>query len=196
MRQILACAAMLSFVFLAWSAQPAQPVQPAKKQSPASGKRTSEKKTVSATKAPTKTTTRTGTSSPHKTASTPAHKTGTTTAHKTGITTRKTGTLARKEVKKGPAAPRAAAWRSRQLAPTPERYREIQDALAAKGYLKSEEADGTWGQSSMDALKRFQADQKIESTGKINSLSLIALGLGPKHESAAAKPPAPAPERP
>lgn len=180
MRQILACGAMLSFVFLAWSAQPAQPVQPAKKQSPASGKQQPATKTVRASKAPAKTTTAGTGTSPHKTAT----------------TTRKTGTLARKAVKKGPVAPRAAAWRSRQLAPTPQRYREIQDALAAKGYLRAEEANGAWGQSSMDALKRFQADQKIESTGKINSLSLIALGLGPKHESAAAKPPAPAPERP
>ncbi len=188
MRQILACGAMFSFVFLPWSAQPAQPVQPTKKQSPPPGKRTPARKTVSASKAPAKTTTaRTGTS---------PHQAATTTAHKTGATTRKTGPLAHKVVKKGPVAPRAAAWRSRQLAPTPQRYREIQDALAAKGYLKAEDANGNWGQSSLDALKRFQADQKIESTGKINSLSLIALGLGPKHESAAAKPPAPTPERP
>jgi peptidoglycan hydrolase-like protein with peptidoglycan-binding domain len=79
------------------------------------------------------------------------------------------------------------------MAPTPERYREIQQALAAKGYLNPEEANGTWNPSSADALKRFQAEQKIESTGKINSLSLIALGLGPKHE-AAVKPPAPLPQ--
>ena len=40
--------------------------------------------------------------------------------------------------------------------------------------------------------------QNLDSTGKINSLSLIALGLGPKHETAAPKPPAespPAPEK-
>jgi hypothetical protein len=81
-------------------------------------------------------------------------------------------------------------WRNRQLAPTPARYREIQEALAAKGYLKPEEATGSWSQSSVDALKNFQADQKLESNGKINSLSLIALGLGPKRE-AVVKPPAP-----
>ncbi len=37
----------------------------------------------------------------------------------------------------------------------------------------------------MEALKRFQAAQNLEVTGKINSLSLIALGLGPKREAAA-----------
>jgi len=44
------------------------------------------------------------------------------------------------------------------------------------------------------ALKRFQDEQKIDGAGKINSLSLIALGLGPKRENlATAKPPAPPP---
>jgi hypothetical protein len=100
-------------------------------------------------------------------------------------------TTARKGGKKSPAT----SWRNRQTAPTAERYREIQQALVAKGYLKPEEASGTWNQTSVDALKRFQSEQNIESTGKINSLSLIALGLGPKHETAAAKPPA-APQPP
>src|SRR5262249_37188303 len=84
----------------------------------------------------------------------------------------------------------AVTWRNRQLAPTPERYKEIQSALAAKGYMKPEDATGTWNQDSIDALKRFQQDQKLDPNGKINSLSLIALGLGPKHEATAAPPPA------
>lgn len=46
-----------------------------------------------------------------------------------------------------------------------------------------EEANGAWGLSSTDALKRFQAEQTLETTGRIDSLSLIALGLGPKHDS-------------
>ena len=58
----------------------------------------------------------------------------------------------------------------------------------AKGYLGADEATGGWNQNSVDALKRFQADQKIEASGKINSLSLIALGLGPKRDTASAKP--------
>jgi hypothetical protein len=32
----------------------------------------------------------------------------------------------------------------------------------------------------MAALKRFQEEQKLEATGKLDSLSLIRLGLGPK----------------
>jgi len=75
-------------------------------------------------------------------------------------------------------------WRNRQLAPTPARYKEIQSALVSKGYLQPEDAHGSWNQASIDALKKFQRGQNLESTGKINSLSLIALGLGPKHETA------------
>jgi Putative peptidoglycan binding domain len=74
------------------------------------------------------------------------------------------------------------AWRNRQSAPTADRYKEIQDALVARGYLSLADANGTWGTSSTEALKKFQAEQTLGSTGKINSLSLIALGLGPKYD--------------
>jgi peptidoglycan hydrolase-like protein with peptidoglycan-binding domain len=83
-----------------------------------------------------------------------------------------------KKVKK-PAQPS----RKGQLIPAPDRYREIQEALAAKGYLPAEQASGQWNDTSAVALKRFQADQNLDATGKVNSLSLIALGLGPKHDA-------------
>jgi hypothetical protein len=102
--------------------------------------------------------------------------------------------------RKGKRSAPKTTWRNRQMAPSPERYKEIQDALVAKGYLQPGSATGSWGGDSVDALKRFQADQKIDASGKINSLSLIALGLGPKHDSAATvKPPAapnPQPDQP
>jgi len=96
--------------------------------------------------------------------------------------------------KKTPAR-RGVTWRNRQMSPTADRYREIQGALAAKGFLQPQDATGTWNQASSDALKKFQADQNLESSGKINSLSLIALGLGPRRDAAvsAAKAPAPPP---
>ena len=81
------------------------------------------------------------------------------------------------------------SWRNRQMAPSPERYKEIQEALVSKGYLKPEDASGKWDDTSAEAMKRFQTDQNLDSTGKINSLSLIALGLGPKHDTAAAPKP-------
>jgi peptidoglycan hydrolase-like protein with peptidoglycan-binding domain len=68
-----------------------------------------------------------------------------------------------------------------QMQPTPDRYKEIQGALANKGYFAGE-ADGTWGPSSAEALKRFQHDQNLNEDGKIDSLSLIALGLGPSRK--------------
>jgi putative peptidoglycan binding protein len=73
--------------------------------------------------------------------------------------------------------------RSSQQAPTTDRYKEIQRALATKGYLQGE-PKGEWGADSVDALKRFQADQNLTPDGKLNSLSLIAMGLGPKRMTA------------
>ena len=70
----------------------------------------------------------------------------------------------------------------RQQPPTTERYSEIQKSLVEKGYFKGEPT-GVWGAESVDALKRFQTDNKLTPDGKIGARSLIGLGLGPKHES-------------
>jgi hypothetical protein len=74
---------------------------------------------------------------------------------------------------------------SYQQHPDPERYRQIQEALTERGYFKGE-VNGQWGDDSVDALKRFQADQKLDNDGKINALTLIGLGLGPKHDGSTA----------
>ena len=83
----------------------------------------------------------------------------------------------------------------RQLRPTPERYAEIQSALAKAGYYEGS-PNGVWGDSSVEALRRFQEDNGQEPTGKLDSLSLIKLGLGPNYdrESASATAGAAAPE--
>lgn len=86
-----------------------------------------------------------------------------------------------------------------QQAPTRERYAEIQQALIAHGYLNSP-ATGVWGPESVEALRRFQQDHSLEPSGKLNALTLIALGLGPNRASHL-RPPArgsepQAPERP
>ena len=77
-----------------------------------------------------------------------------------------------------------ASWRNTQRLPTPERYKEIQQALVSKGYLASPKPSGVWDSSSVEALKKFQVDQNLEPSGKLDSLSLIALGLGPKRDQA------------
>ncbi len=117
------------------------------------------------------------TSSSAKKKVTPSGKKRPSAARKTGA--KKKGTTA--------AASSRQSWRNRQLQPTEQRYKEIQAALLSKGYLHGE-PQGTWNQESVEALRRFQQDQKLEPTGKIDSLSLIALGLGPKHETAKAMP--------
>ena len=81
----------------------------------------------------------------------------------------------------------AVVRRAAQQQPTVERYKEIQQALADKGYFHGP-VDGVWGADSTDALKRFQREQNIEDDGKIGSLSLIALGLGPQRSAATASP--------
>ncbi len=75
---------------------------------------------------------------------------------------------------------RRARRRTYQLHPTAARYKQIQQALADKGYYHGE-IDGAWGPHSVSALQRFQTAQGIENEGKITALALIGLGLGPKH---------------
>jgi hypothetical protein len=88
-------------------------------------------------------------------------------------------------VRKAPVYPRYYA----QQQPAPERYKEIQQALVDKGYF-SGSPDGVWGATSTDALKRFQHDQNLNEDGKLDSLSIIALGLGPKRAATNVEQPA------
>ena len=71
--------------------------------------------------------------------------------------------------------------------PEPERLKEIQKALAAKGYFKGEPT-GEWNADSVAALKQFQTERNLTADGKITALSLIGLGLGPKHAGSAPPP--------
>ena len=200
MRTILCCAGIAALAALGWSADD---TTPAKKTT--SPQKTVAKSPASATRkkaAPSKTNVSKGATASRTTASrtTASHAGATKAGSKTTAShpaTTKAGskTTASRRGKKGPPG-KSVTWRNRQVAPTSQRYKEIQDALAAKGYLNPEDASGTWNQASMDALKKFQAGQNLDSTGKINSLSLIALGLGPRRETAAPKPPAESPPAP
>jgi peptidoglycan hydrolase-like protein with peptidoglycan-binding domain len=114
--------------------------------------------------------------------SAPATVTAKTTAAKTTTRSR----TATSKTSKGKKTARQASA-PRQLAPTKERYQQIQQALASKGYF-SGEPNGIWGSDSTESLKRFQAEQNLTPDGKLTSLSLIALGLGPKRLSAQSPP--------
>lgn len=80
---------------------------------------------------------------------------------------------------------RKSAGPSYQQHPDPERYTEIQKALADRGYFHGT-PNGEWKDDSADALKRFQADQKLPDDGKISALTLTGLGLGPHHDGSTA----------
>lgn len=87
--------------------------------------------------------------------------------------------------RKGTVASRRAVSPKRmtQQQPAEDRIREIQQALTEKGY--NVDVNGVWGPESTEALKKFQEDQNINNMsgrGKLDSLTLIALGLGPKRE--------------
>jgi len=123
----------------------------------------------------------------------PAAKIGASAAKKpaTGTTASTRPRQVSANAKKGSSSRRPAQHRvTRQTQPMPERYKEIQEALATKGYLEGAGPTGVWDDSSVSALKKFQQDQNLEPSGKIDSLSLIALGLGPKREQPPAPPPA------
>ena len=126
---------------------------------------------------------------------TPAGKTTAKPASATAKKTSSTKKASSGKRGKSRSASRRAPRRPSQSAPTPDRYREIQQALADRGHY-SGPVNGAWGPESVEALKRFQAEQKLTVDGKLNSLSLIALGLGPKRDPAgpiAATAPAPQP---
>lgn len=132
-------------------------------------------------KAPSKAAAKNSTTKSVKPKSATANKPPASSATKKGpAPAAKKSTVARK---KSSRRTPVRSYRAVQQAPTPERYKEIQQALADKGYLQHAPT-GEWGAESADALKRFQQDRNLQPTGKLDSLSLIALGLGPKHEGA------------
>jgi len=86
----------------------------------------------------------------------------------------------KKPARKPPAKKRATKPPARrgQQRPTPERYREIEEALAARGYF-SNQPSGQWNAGAVEALRNFQANHNLAPTGRLDALSLILLGLGP-----------------
>lgn len=72
----------------------------------------------------------------------------------------------------------AASARTRmQMAPTSDRIKEIQSALAKAGVYQGEPT-GKWDDSTTEAMKRFQVSNGLQPTGKLGALSLQKLGLG------------------
>jgi peptidoglycan hydrolase-like protein with peptidoglycan-binding domain len=74
----------------------------------------------------------------------------------------------------------------KQLQPTPERYREIQQALIDRGFLDGAPT-GKWDEKTIEAWKRFEESVNLPMDGKIDSKALIALGLAPDRQASLAK---------
>lgn len=107
---------------------------------------------------------------------------GRTTASK--ATSRKTTTGRR-----GKTTKRASSRREKgQKAPTAERVSEIQTALAKDGSF-SGTPNGKWDDSSVSAMKRFQAGHGLNPSGKLDAKTLQQLGLG--SQTAGIAPPTP-----
>ena len=112
----------------------------------------------------------------------PAAKSTKKTVVKKSSAGKKSSSTKSASTKKKASKKTVASWRNTQRTPTPERYKEIQQALASKGYLEPAASSGVWDTPSVTALKKFQQDQNLEPSGKLDSLSLIALGLGPRRD--------------
>jgi peptidoglycan hydrolase-like protein with peptidoglycan-binding domain len=79
-----------------------------------------------------------------------------------------------------------------QTAPTPDRIRDIQQALTKAGSYKGEPT-GKLDAATLDALKNFQTTQNLPPTGKLDARTLEKLGLGSETAGSAAPKAAAAP---
>lgn len=95
-----------------------------------------------------------------------------------------TKTPSKKTAPKKKSARRAST--PKQMQPTPERYREIQQALIDRGFLDGEPS-GKWDEKSVEAWKRLQKSEALPVDGKLDSKGLMALGLAPNRQVASAK---------
>jgi peptidoglycan hydrolase-like protein with peptidoglycan-binding domain len=72
-----------------------------------------------------------------------------------------------------------------QKAPAPERISEIQQALAKDGSFNGK-PNGKWDDSTVEAMKKFQAGHGLNPSGKLDAVTLQKLGLGSQTAGVAA----------
>jgi hypothetical protein len=114
------------------------------------------------------------------------------TAGSTSSSARSTTTAKKKAVSKKHHSKREPT----QKAPTPARITEIQTALERRGYYQSD-PNGKWDSNTVVAMQKFQSENGLESSGKINALTLQKLGLGSSIAGVSApKPVQPQPNKP
>jgi peptidoglycan hydrolase-like protein with peptidoglycan-binding domain len=117
-----------------------------------------------------------------------AQSTATAPAHKaTSTAATKSPTSAPKKPGKGHSKTKKVKG---QQAPTADRISEIQEALASKGAFAGTPT-GKWDDSTVDAMKKFQASHGLNATGKLDAPTLQKLGLGSQTAGLAAPTPPP-----
>jgi peptidoglycan hydrolase-like protein with peptidoglycan-binding domain len=87
---------------------------------------------------------------------------------------------------RGKKASKHSSRRERgQKAPAPERISEIQQALAKDGSF-SGSPNGKWDDSTVEAMRKFQAGHGLNPSGKLDAATLQKLGLGSQTAGVAA----------
>ncbi|HMD43832.1 MAG TPA: peptidoglycan-binding domain-containing protein [Candidatus Acidoferrum sp.] len=109
-------------------------------------------------------------------------------------TGRKSSTTKAASSKSGKSTGKKSTGRTRrvkgQAAPTPERINEIQEALAKRGMFTGEPT-GKWDDSTVDAMRKFQTENHLNPTGKLDAPTLQKLGFGSETAGVAAPTPPP-----
>ena len=77
-----------------------------------------------------------------------------------------------------------------QAAPTTDRISEIQEALAKQGSFDGTPT-GKWDDSTVEGMRKFQAANHLNPTGKLDAPTLQKLGLGSETAGVAAPTPPP-----
>jgi peptidoglycan hydrolase-like protein with peptidoglycan-binding domain len=95
----------------------------------------------------------------------------------------KTAALAKGRTKK--SSKHANPKERGQKAPAPERISEIQQALAKDGSFNGT-SSGKWDDSTVEAMRKFQAGHGLNPSGKLDAPTLQKLGLGSQTAGVAA----------
>src|SRR6202167_2151825 len=126
------------------------------------------------------------------TASLPVFAKSSSASSSASPSTRSTTTAKKKTVSKKHHSKREPT----QKAPTPARITEIHTALERRGYYQGD-PNGKWDSNTVAAMQKFQPENGLESSGKINALTLQKLGLGSSIAGVSApKPVQPQPNKP
>ena len=95
----------------------------------------------------------------------------------TGTTAKTTTRTTKKSSRTRKSSTRKSNRVKGQAAPTPDRVNDIQGALAKNGAYTGSPT-GKWDDSTVEAMKKFQASHGLNPTGKMDALTLQKLGFG------------------